>query len=84
MINHKHIGKQIRELRKLRGWKQYELAEKELSLLDLVEETPLPQLSSKWKENYYILDKNNRRAFWRNIIKEVVIDADRNISVVFV
>lgn len=28
MINHKHIGKQIRELRKLRGWKQYELAEK--------------------------------------------------------
>lgn len=64
--------------------KEYETLEKELSLLDLVEETPLPQLSSKWKENYYILDKNNRRAFWRNIIKEVVIDADRNISVVFV
>ena len=64
--------------------KEYETLEKELSLLDLVEETPLPQLSSKWKENYYILDKNNRRAFWRYIIKEVVIDADRNISVVFV
>lgn len=28
MINHKRIGRQIRELRQLRGWKQYELAEK--------------------------------------------------------
>ena len=28
MLNHKRIGKQIRELRLLRGWKQYELADK--------------------------------------------------------
>ena len=28
MINHKQIGRQIRELRVRRGWKQYELAEK--------------------------------------------------------
>lgn len=28
MINHKRIGRQIRELRILRGWKQYELADK--------------------------------------------------------
>lgn len=28
MINHKRIGKQIRELRIRRGWKQYELADK--------------------------------------------------------
>ena len=28
MINHKKIGRQIRELRILRGWKQYELADK--------------------------------------------------------
>ena len=28
MINHKRIGRQIRELRVRRGWKQYELAEK--------------------------------------------------------
>ena len=28
MINHKTIGRQIRELRVRRGWKQYELAEK--------------------------------------------------------
>lgn len=28
MINHKSIGRQIRELRVRRGWKQYELAEK--------------------------------------------------------
>ena len=27
MINHKRIGRQIRELRLLRGWKQYELAD---------------------------------------------------------
>ena len=58
--------------------------EKELASLDILEDTPPPELSSKWKDNYYILDKSNRRAFWRNIIKEVVIDADRNISVVFV
>ena len=58
--------------------------EKELASLDILEDTPPPELSSKWKDNYYILDKSNRRVFWRNIIKEVVIDADRNISVVFV
>ena len=28
MINHKRIGRQIRELRIRRGWKQYELADK--------------------------------------------------------
>ena len=28
MLNHKRICKQIRELRLLRGWKQYELADK--------------------------------------------------------
>ena len=28
MLNHKRIGRQIRELRVLRGWKQYELADK--------------------------------------------------------
>ena len=28
MINHKKIGRQIRELRLSRGWKQYELADK--------------------------------------------------------
>lgn len=28
MINHKQIGRQIRELRIQRGWKQYELADK--------------------------------------------------------
>lgn len=28
MINHKRIGRQIKELRLRRGWKQYELAEK--------------------------------------------------------
>lgn len=28
MLNHKRIGRQIRELRLLRGWKQYELADK--------------------------------------------------------
>lgn len=58
--------------------------EKELASLDILEDTPPPELSSKWKDNYYILDKSNRRTFWRNIIKEVVIDTDRNISVVFV
>ena len=58
--------------------------EKELASLDILEDTPPPELSSKWKDNYYILDKSNRRTFWRNIIKEVVIDTNRNISVVFV
>lgn len=63
---------------------EFETLEKELKHLDLIEEVSIPQLSSSWKDNYNILDKANRRTFWRNIIKEIVIDTDKNISVVFV
>ena len=58
--------------------------EKELASLDILDDAPPPELSSNWKDSYYILDKNNRRAFWRTIIKDIIIDYDRNISVVFV
>jgi hypothetical protein len=64
---------------------EYEALEKELSRIDILKDsTPTLKLSSNWKGNYYILDKSNRRAFWRNVIKDIIIDADRNISVVFV
>lgn len=58
--------------------------EKELVRIDILADTSPPELSSSWKDSYYILDKKNRRAFWRNIIKDIVIDADRNISVIFI
>lgn len=58
--------------------------EKELARIDILADTPPPELSSNWKDIYYSLDKSNRRAFWRNVIKDIIIDYDRNISVVFV
>lgn len=64
--------------------KEYIALERELARIDIIEDTIPPELSSNWKDNYYILDKSNRRAFWRNVIKDIIIDYDRNISVVFV
>jgi len=63
--------------------REYLALEKELSRIDILENTPPPELSSNWKDIYYSLDKNNQRAFWRNVIKDIIIDSDRNISVAF-
>lgn len=40
-------------------------------------------LSSSWRNAYDIMNRDNKRAFWRNLIKEIYIDTDYNIKVVF-
>jgi DNA invertase Pin-like site-specific DNA recombinase len=40
-------------------------------------------LSSDWKTIYDSLDKENKRALWRNLIKEIKLDKDYNISIEF-
>ena len=36
-------------------------------------------LDSGWKEIYNALNKDNKRAFWRKFVKEIVLDPDGNI-----
>lgn len=55
MINHKRIGRQIRELRIRRGW----------------------------KSAYGIMNREKKRTLWRNLIKEIHIDTDYNIKIIF-
>lgn len=40
-------------------------------------------LSSDWKVIYNSLDKENQRALWRNLIKEIKLDKDYNIGIEF-
>jgi len=40
-------------------------------------------LSSDWKAIYNSLDRVNQRALWRNLIKEIKLDKDYNISIEF-
>lgn len=69
--------------------KEYEALEKELA--NLQKETPKETditileefLSSDWKEIYNSLDKENQRALWRNLIKEIKFDEEFKIDVDF-
>lgn len=69
--------------------KEYEALEKELA--NLQKETPKENditileefLQSNWKEVYYSLDKENQRALWRNLIKEIKLDEEFKIDVDF-
>ena len=40
-------------------------------------------LNSNWKNVYNDLSKENKRALWRNLIKEIIIDKDFNMSIEF-
>ena len=40
-------------------------------------------LNSNWKNIYNDLSKENKRALWRNLIKEIIIDKDFNMSIKF-
>ena len=40
-------------------------------------------LQSNWKEVYHSLDKENQRALWRNLIKEIKLDEEFKIDVDF-
>lgn len=69
--------------------RDYEALEKELA--NLQKETPEESditileefLQSNWKEVYNSLDKENQRALWRNLIKQIKLDKDFKIDVDF-
>lgn len=69
--------------------RDYEALEKELA--NLQKETPKESditileefLQSDWKEVYNSLDKENQRALWRNLIKEIKLDVEFKIDVDF-
>lgn len=68
---------------------EYEALEKELANLqkEVPEESNITILEeflqSGWKDVYNSLDKENQRALWRNLIKEIKFDKQFNISVDF-
>ena len=69
--------------------REFEALEKELA--NLQKETPKETditileefLQSNWKEVYNSLDKENQRALWRNLIKEIKLDKEFKIDVDF-
>lgn len=69
--------------------RDYEALEKELA--NLQKETPKETditileefLQSDWKEIYNSLDKENQRALWRNLIKEIKLDEEFKIDIDF-
>ena len=69
--------------------RDYEALEKELA--NLQKETPKEEditileefLRSDWKDVYNSLDKENQRALWRNLIKEIKLDKEFKINVDF-
>ena len=69
--------------------KEYEALEKELSDLQLIKPvekdiTILEEfLQSNWKEIYNTLNRENQRALWRNLIKEIRFKEDWKIDVTF-
>lgn len=81
---------QKKRMKKEKYDKEYEALEKELANLQL-EEKPKENniniisdfLNSNWREIYDSLDKENQRALWRNLIKEIRFDKDFNIDVIF-
>ena len=68
---------------------EYEALERELA--NLQKEVPKESditileefLQSNWKDVYNSLDKENQRALWRNLIKEIKLDKQFNIDVDF-
>jgi len=69
--------------------RDYEALERELA--NLQKEAPTKSditileefLQSNWKEVYNSLDKENQRALWRNLIKEIKLNEDFEIDVDF-
>ena len=67
----------------------YEKTENKIKELELcpskkIDTAPLTAfLSSGWRSSYDIMNRENKRTFWRNLIKEIHVDNDHNIKVVF-
>lgn len=69
--------------------RQYDALEKELKQLqqNAPKEADISHLkdflNSGWRNIYDSLNRENKRALWRNIIKEIIIDEDFNINIIF-
>lgn len=67
----------------------YEKIENKIKALELcpskkIDTAPLTAfLSSGWRNGYDIMNRENKRTFWRNLIKEIHVDSDYNIKVIF-
>ncbi len=69
--------------------REFEALEKELA--NLQHEQPVSKditileefLSSDWKDIYHSLTKENKRALWRNLIKEIRFKEDYSLEVIF-
>ena len=60
------------------------IKESELCPSKKIDTAPLTAfLSSGWRNGYDIMNRENKRTFWRNLIKEIHVDNDYNIKVVF-
>lgn len=66
---------------------EYDELEKELKKLELSLNTKEPTYTSffnnNWRDAYYSLDKDKKRAIWQHIIKEIRLDEDRNFTIIF-
>ena len=66
---------------------EYERLENELKYISLEKPIDVQHikdfLNSDWKSIYNDLTKENKRALWRNLIKEITIDKEQNISITF-
>lgn len=40
-------------------------------------------LSSNWRNSYDIMNRENKRSLWRSLIKEIKVDKDFNIEIIF-
>lgn len=69
--------------------RQYEALENEIKQLqkDAPKEADISHLkdflNSGWRNIYESLNRENKRTLWRNIIKEIIIDEDFNIDIIF-
>ena len=39
-------------------------------------------LPAGWKETYFLLDKENRRLFWRRTVKEILVYQDHKVKII--
>lgn len=68
---------------------EFEKLEKELKILQqnmpLKDDTKSIQafLNSGWRNIYNNMERENKRALWINLIKEIKVDKDYNISIIF-
>lgn len=105
MLNHKRIGRQIKDIKieldnlnyMFRKGRisasdydiEYEELEKELKKIEVLttSKKEIKDINkffiNDWKTIYNNLEKEKKRALWNSIIKNIVIDKDLNITIIF-